>query len=136
MNDKQRKFILLRADGLSFDKIAKELKTSKVTLIKWNKLFIDDIKDLQFESFLKIKEVYSNNNKNKYEILLKQLNKIDTAILEADLSTSNIKDICTIKNHLTLQIEELEKTITFNPNITITNELGYEEQLKFNLYEA
>lgn len=34
MNSKQREFILFRADGISFDKIATKLKTSKPTLIQ------------------------------------------------------------------------------------------------------
>ena len=36
-NEEREKFIELRAEGLNFDKIAKELKRSKQTLINWNK---------------------------------------------------------------------------------------------------
>lgn len=71
MNSKQNKFIIFRAEGISFDTIAEELKTSKSTLIQWSKLFEDEIKSLQFETFIQIKEVYSWNTKNKYETLLK-----------------------------------------------------------------
>lgn len=39
MNDKKKKFLLLRADGNSFDKIAKELKVTKKTLIQWNRIY-------------------------------------------------------------------------------------------------
>ena len=45
LNNKQMEFITLRADGLSFDKIAKQLKISKATLIQWSKLFEDNIKE-------------------------------------------------------------------------------------------
>ena len=135
MNTKQQKFIMLRADGISYDKIAKELQVSKPTLIQWSKLLEDNIKDLQFQSFIKIKEVYSHNSKNRYEILLKQLDKIDTAILGADLTTATIKDMFAIKNHLVVQIDQLEKSTTTNPNITTKNEFGYKEQLTLNLYE-
>ncbi len=61
MNNKQKQFIVLRADGISFDKIAEKLKTSKPTLIKWNKDFEDDIKDLQFEAFIQLKETFNHN---------------------------------------------------------------------------
>ena len=44
LNSKQMEFVTLRADGLSFDKIAKQLKISKATLIQWSKLFEDNIK--------------------------------------------------------------------------------------------
>ena len=96
MNSKQREFILLRADGISFDKIATQLKTSKPTLIQWSKLFDDEIEEVQFEAFIKIKEAYSWNKKEKYETLLKQLEKINDGIDKADLAATSIKDLFTI----------------------------------------
>ena len=93
MTDKQNRFLALRAEGKTYDAIAKELQTSKPTLMQWSKLFENEIKDLQFESFLQIKEAYSWSVKTKYETTLKQLNKIDNAILNADLTSSNIKDL-------------------------------------------
>lgn len=135
MNDKKQQFILLRADGMSFDKIAKELNTSKPTLIQWSKLLEDEIEDIQFHSFLAIKETYKHNQKSKYEKLLKQLDKIDEGINEADLTTTNIKDLFTIKNNLNMQIDSIEKKVEVNPKITITNEYDMKEQLTLNLYE-
>ena len=58
-----------------------------------------------------LKETYTWNLKSKYETLLKQLQKIDDAILEADLSTTQIKDLFTIKQSLVFQLESLEKLI-------------------------
>lgn len=136
MNSKQKQFIILRADGLSFDKIATKLKTSKPTLIQWSKLFEDEIKDIQFEAFIKIKEAYSWNTKKKYETLLKQLDKIDDGIIKADLSQSSIKDLFTIKNNILFQLDSIENRITTNPRVTKTNELGYKEQLDLKLNEV
>lgn len=136
MNEKQKKFLTLRANGLSFDAIAKELGTTKGTLIQWSKLYEKEIIDLKFESFLKIKEAYSHSTKTKYEMLLKQLNKIDEAILEADLSQSNIKDLFTIKNNITAQLEAIEKRISVKANITQTDDFGNKEELRLKLNEA
>ncbi|ATB70385.1 hypothetical protein SJPD1_2289 [Sulfurospirillum diekertiae] len=136
MTDKQNRFLTLRAEGLSYDVIAKELKTSKPTLIQWSKLFENEIKDLQFESFLKIKEAYSWSVKTKYEMTLKQLNKIDDAILEADLSSSNIKDLFTIKNSLLFQLEAIEKKISVDAKIKQTDDFGNVEHLRLKLSEA
>ena len=44
-NSIKEKFVLLRAEGLSFDKIAKKIKVSKPTLIEWQKDFRDEIKE-------------------------------------------------------------------------------------------
>jgi transcriptional regulator len=135
MNTKQQTFITLRADGLSFDKIAEQLKTSKPTLIQWSKLFDDEIKDLQFQAFIKIKEAYSWNTKKRYETLLKQLNKIDETILNVDYSQTPLKDLVTIKNNILSQIDTIERNIKTNPRVTTTNELGYKEHLDFKLNE-
>lgn len=135
MNSKQREFILLRADGISFDKIATKLKTSKPTLIQWAKLFEDDIKDLQFQAFVKIKETYNAYKRNRYENLLKQLEKIEDSILNADLKEVSIKDLFTIKNDILLQIDKIERTVSADPKVTLTTEYGTKEKLSIKLNE-
>lgn len=136
MDAKQREFILLRADGLSYDKIATKLKTSKATLIQWSKLFEDEIKDIQFQSFLQIKETYSYNQKSKYEMMLKQLDKIDEGILNADLTATQIKDLFTIKNNILFQLEAIEKKVSADAKVTTTNEFGHKEHLRLKLSEV
>ncbi|WP_122894126.1 hypothetical protein [Arcobacter peruensis] len=136
MNTKQQEFIILRADGISFDKISNKLKTSKPTLIQWSKLYEDEIKELQFAAFIKIKEAYSWNTKKKYETLLEQLEKIDAGILKADLTQTSLKDLFTVKNNILFQIESIEKKVETNPRLTKTNELGYTEALLFKLNEV
>lgn len=135
MDKKQREFIILRADGISFDKISTQLKVSKATLIQWSKLLEDEIKDLQFESFIKIKESYSWNTQKRYELLLKQLEKIEDNILKADLSKSNIKDLYSIQNDILYKLDLLEKKVSTNPKVTITNDLGYKQNLDLKLNE-
>ena len=135
MNAKQQKFILLRADGISFDKIAKDLKVSKPTLIQWSKLFEEDIKDIQFQNFINIKESYSWNTQKRYKDLLEQMELVNGGISKADLTQASLKDLFTIKNSIVNQIEMIEKRVKTDPKISSTNELGYKEQLILNLYE-
>ena len=132
----QTKFILLRSDGLSFDKIAKELKVSKVTLIQWSKLFEDDIKELQFLVMVEIKKQYSNTVAKRYETLLQQLDKIDDAILVADLSQESLKDLIQLQQHTYSQIESIEKRFKTKAYITNKNEFGMVENLELTLNEA
>ena len=136
MNDKQTRFLSLRANGLSYDAISQELKTSKPTLIQWSKLFEAEIKDLQFESFLMIKETHAWSTKTKYEMMLKQLNKIDDAILNADLTSSSIKGLFTIKNSLLFQLEAIEKRISVDAKIKQSDDFGNVERLRLKLSEA
>jgi transposase len=136
MDAKQREFILLRADGLSYDKIAKKLNTAKSTLIQWSKLFEDDIKELQFHAMAELKEAYTWNQKSKYETLLKQLQKIDDGILNADVSGASIKDLFTIKQNLVYQIESIEKSISIKSNVVTTNVLGDKEDIPMRLSQV
>lgn len=135
MDAKQREFILLRDNGESYDAIAKKLKTSKATLIQWNKLFEEEIKELQFHSFIKIKEAHSWNQKKKYEMLLKQLDKIDEGILDADLSVATLKDLFTIKNSILSQVESMERKISVDANVTEKDDFGT-NRLRLSLNEA
>ena len=132
----QTKFILLRSDGLSFDKIAKQLKVSKVTLIQWSKLFEDNIKELQFLAMVEIKKQYSNTVAKRYETLLQQLDKIDNAILEADLLETPLKDLIQLQQHTYSQIESIEKRFKTKAYITNKNEFGMVENLELALNEA
>jgi transposase len=136
MDAKQREFTLLRADGLSYDKIALKLKVTKSTLIQWSKLFQSEIEELQFHAMAQLKETYTWNLKSKYETLLKQLQKIDNAILDADVSTTQIKDLFTIKQNLIYQLESLEKKVSIKSNVVTKNVLGEKEDIPMRLNEV
>lgn len=136
MNDKQSLFIGLRAEGKSFNAIAQKLKVSKPTLIQWSKLFENEIKDLQFDTFVTIKESHSWSSRQKYETMIKQLGKIDDAILEADLSQSNIKDLFTVKTNLLMQLETMEKKISVDAKVKQTDDFGNVERLRLKLNEV
>ncbi len=135
MDAKQREFILLRDNGESYDAIAKKLKTSKATLIQWNKLFEEEIKELQFHSFIKIKEAHSWNQKKKYEMLLKQLDKVDDGILKSDLTTASLKDLYLVKNSILSQVENMERKISVDANVTEKDDFGT-NRLRLSLNEA
>ncbi|MBL1243505.1 MAG: hypothetical protein COA39_003755 [Sulfurimonas sp.] len=138
MNDKQKKFLVFRADGLSFDKIAKELKVSKPTLIQWSRIYQDDIQDLQFQDMRDLKEKYKYNKSARYEQLLKHLEKFNKAIDEADLTSATIKDLHLIKNDILLKLEQIEKrTVYTNTNLVSTCEItGKKENITLQLNEV
>jgi hypothetical protein len=136
MTAKQREFILLRADGLSFDKLATKLKASKSVLIQWSKLFEEQIKEIQFEAFIRIKELHSFNTQKRYNTLLEQLEIIDDGIKGSDLSKSTVKDLFTIKNDILMQLDRIEAKIKTDPKIKVNNEFGLSEDLEFKLNEV
>lgn len=130
MNAKQKEFIILRADGITFDKIATTLKTSKSTLIKWSRLFQDDIEDLQFQSMVKIKEEFEHTRINKYKTLLDQLKKVDDAILNKNLADTSLKELFLIKSNIDSQLNRLEdKTILKDSGLQSFNEYTNQNEM-------
>jgi predicted DNA-binding protein YlxM (UPF0122 family) len=85
---KKHTFIERRAQGYSFDKIAKELKISKVALLEWAKEFEDEItnlKALELEALYEKYYLLKENRINKFGILLNRIWE--------ELETRDLKDI-------------------------------------------
>ena len=85
---------------------------------------------------VEIKKRYSNTVAKRYETLLQQLDKIDNAILEADLSEESLKDLIQLQQHTYSQIESIEKRFKTKAYITNKNEFGMVENLELTLNEA
>ena len=106
MNDveTQQKFISLRAQGISFQRIMEEIKVSKPTLINWSRKFQYEIQNLRAISseFLLEKWLFSRESRINY--LGEQLRKA-----EAELGKRNIAELST--NQLMRLIERLRREI-------------------------
>ena len=130
MKQKQQQFLTLRADGLSLDKIAKEINITKPTLIKWSSLLADELNDLKALSMLALKEKYKYTQKSKYETLLKHLKKIDKAIEDKDLSSVSIKDLMLLKNDILDKLNHTELNTNFK-NVGL-DDLGFMDTIELN----
>jgi len=129
MTENQKQFLVLRADGMTFDNIALKLKVTKPTLMKWSKLFKDDLNDLKCLAILALKEQYKYTQKSKYETLLKHLNKVDEAIEKKDLSKVSIKDLLALKNDILENLNITESNTNFI-NLDL-DDLSLMEQIEF-----
>ncbi len=86
------KFIELRAGGLSFDKIAKELNKSKQTLIDWSKEFKEEIANCKAMELELLQEKFFLSTQKRIEKfggILKRLGE--------ELSNRNLSDVPTEK---------------------------------------
>jgi ABC-type antimicrobial peptide transport system permease subunit len=113
MKAKEKEFLILRTEGLSFDKIASKLKVSKPTLVRWSKIYQDEIQDLKAMDLLVLKEKYQYTQKKTYETLLKQIKKVEDAITNTDFSKLNIKDLMLTKANILEKIEQIESNTYF-----------------------
>ena len=90
--DIKNRFIGLRAKGYSYDKIAKQLKVSKQTLITWSKELQAEIANLKTIELEVLLEKYYALREKRIELFGKKL-----LALEKELSTRDLKDIPTEK---------------------------------------
>jgi transcriptional regulator len=114
-NTKER-FLTLRAQGLSFDKIAQELKTSKGTLIEWSKELEIEISNLKAIELEALQEKYYILKRRRIELFGEKLEAIKLEVgkrnLE-DVSTERLLDLL-LRFGAVLKAEEVETTLRQN----------------------
>lgn len=86
------KFVELRAKGHSYDRIAKELNTSKQTLIDWSKEFETEIADLKRIELESLHETVLLIQRQQIDLLAEFFKKVN-----AELETRDLKDVPTDK---------------------------------------
>ena len=72
----REKFIELRAENVSFDKIAKQLKVSKSTLIMWARLYELDIQNLRAITREALNEHYKASQEHRLQMWSEQLESV------------------------------------------------------------
>jgi hypothetical protein len=108
--DKQQLFIELRAEGRSFDEIAKRMNISKPTLIKWGKEFKDKIEEVskvigeQFIIEQKIKRTL------RAQKLSEELDKAYEALKKTDYKNMSKKDLINIIEKIENKLSKLVGT--------------------------
>ena len=84
--EKRRRFIQLRACGLSFRKIAEQLNISTPTLVKWSRILDVHINNAQLIEFEVLMEEYLATRRHRVKVLASQLNNVTKQLLDCDLS--------------------------------------------------
>lgn len=83
----KERFITLRAQGYSFDKLAKELGKSKQTLVNWSKEFEEEIANLKSIEIEALNERFFLSKQHKIQAFGEILSKLKTEISKRPLST-------------------------------------------------
>ncbi|MGX7364688.1 helix-turn-helix domain-containing protein [Aerococcus suis] len=84
-NEVKLQFIQLRAEGNSYDKIAKKLDISKSTCSAWEKFFSAEIEERRAEELEELYNAYFMTKEGRIKQLGETLNNIEGALQEADL---------------------------------------------------
>lgn len=102
--DQKEKFIQLRAEGNSFDKISDILNISKPTLINWNIEFSKEIDNLEYLKYQSILEQHKLVKQKRIEFLSEHLEKINDALSKKTYEDLSIKDLILIRKELSSEI--------------------------------
>ena len=112
-------FIILRAQGWSFDRIAKKLKTAKQTLINWSGTYSVEISHLKALELEALQEEYFLTREGKIKLLGEAVKKLKTELDKRDLS-----DVPTAKLYELLdRYHELARTEAVDPDFRDEREL-------------
>lgn len=101
-NETKKRFIELRAKGISFNKISENLKVSKKTLIEWSRELEREITNLKAVEMEELQEMYFVQKQKRIELFGSQLEQI-----MKELDQRNFSDISTEKL-LELQLKYLD----------------------------
>lgn len=88
----QKRFVLLRSQGLSFNRIAEQLKVSKPTLIQWSRLYQFEIQNLRALETEALAEQCFATQRERWEQIARDLGRV-----EAELATRDFKDVPTAR---------------------------------------
>ena len=117
--EEKEQFIQLRARGYSFDKIAKELNTSKPTLIKWQGDLNEQVKAQQYFELENLLEEYSLMRRNRFEAHSRLLNavfqELQNKVEQQELEQLSVSELL----KLALQLEKRLSQDTEKPLLKV-----------------
>jgi len=88
----QQRFVQLRSQGWSFNRIAQELNVSRGTLINWSRKFRFEIQNQRAVELEALRERLLCNRETRAQMLSEQLRKV-----EAELHTRKLADLSTAR---------------------------------------
>ena len=95
-NDQRMAFVMQRAQGKSFDKIADDLGITKQTLIKWQGELFAQIREQEFYEVQAITEAYAVTRRQRFDATAKTLGAV-LAELARRVDTDQLADMATDK---------------------------------------
>jgi hypothetical protein len=112
-NNTRQQFIEMRAKGISFDKIAKELQVAKSTLIEWSKTYLTEIDNLKAIELEALQEQFYLTKIARIELLGQQVEQMKKELGNRDFSDVPTDKLQDIFNKTLSQLKQEEIIITF-----------------------
>ncbi len=130
MNDieTQQRFVLLRAEGRSFKRIAEELKVSKTTLVKWSRKYQFEIQNQRAIHLEALQEKWLSSRENRVDSLGGQLQQMEAELAKRDVATLTTGQLFALTTSLRRQIRQETGAIHFTTPVSeIPNDEYYDQ---------
>jgi len=122
--EKKARFVQLRAKGLSYTKIAKEIETSKTILISWSKNLDDEISNLRAVELENLMDKYVLSKENELRTYSEQLSRIKEELGRRDLKKVDTFKLFDLQFRMIKKLEKKTELIEFkNDDIQMINDL-------------
>ncbi len=109
----KERFIELRAKGFSFERIAKELKVSKQTLINWSKELKIEVANLKAIELEALQEKYYLTKQKRIELFGEKLQAIKDELEKRDLSDIPTKRLFELLEKYSKNLQEERHFVSF-----------------------
>lgn len=109
----KEQFLSMRAEGLSYQAIADELRVSRQTLIHWGKELQSDIKNFKAIRLDAMYEQYSLTKEARIKLIGEHIEKVRTELSSRDLSSVNTDKLYDILLKLTEAQNKERESLTF-----------------------
>lgn len=137
-NNTKEKFLELRANGLSYDKISKELNVSKQTLISWSQQFKHELSNLKAIELDRLQQEYYISKIKRIKLFGDTLEQINQLLMKRNLDELSTEKLIDYKIKIINTLKEDESDIVFKREETynITDDLITFEKQKIIEWEA
>ncbi|MFD4707921.1 hypothetical protein ACFWM3_24170 [Gottfriedia sp. NPDC058432] len=112
-NEIRQQFIEMRARGISFDRIAKELKIAKSTLFDWSKEHLTEIENSKAIELEALQEQFNLTKTARIELLGRHVERIKAELEKRDFSAVPTDKLLDVLSKTLNQLKHEEIEITF-----------------------
>jgi transposase len=120
MNDAetQQRFVLLRAEGRSYTRIAEELNVSKPTLIKWSRKYQFEIQNQRAINLEALQEKWLSSRETRVASLGEQLQKMERELANRDIASLTTGQLLAFTASLRRQIRQETGDVQFTTPVS------------------
>lgn len=124
------RFIQLRSDDHSFDRIVTELNVSKPTLIAWSRKFQFEIQNLRVIQREALERKWLQDTTTRVDALGEKLRKVETELAKRDVAELSTARLFTLADSLRQQIQKEVGPLKFCTPISEIPNDEYREQVQ------